>query len=206
LPAKKTPPPERDDLQHDAGSRPLRADARRNRARILEVANAVFAAEGLAVPIDEIARRAGVGAGTVYRHFPTKESLFEAIALERLERIVGEARSLSAADDPGAAFFGFFASAVRSGLANKALADALAAAGIDRDAVVEAVEKDLLGAIGKLLRRAQRAGAVRGDVDAEDVKSLILGCLAMARCRGECGASLRLLTVVSDGLRAQKRE
>ncbi len=63
---------------------PLRADALRNRARVLEAAEAVFAAEGLAVPVDVIAERACVGVGTLYRHFPTKEKLFEAILLERI--------------------------------------------------------------------------------------------------------------------------
>ncbi len=60
--------------------KPLRADARRNRTRVLDTAEEVFATDGIAVPIDEIARRAGVGIGTVYRHFPTKEALFEAMA------------------------------------------------------------------------------------------------------------------------------
>ncbi|WP_437945246.1 helix-turn-helix domain-containing protein [Sorangium sp. So ce296] len=201
MPANKTPPPERDELQREAGSRPLRADARRNRARILEAAVEVFASEGLEVPIDVVARRAGVGAGTVYRHFPTKESLALAIVRDRVERLIEGARSLAAADDPGAAFFGFFSSAVEAGLANKALGDAIAAAGFDREAVVE---NELLGAIGKLLRRAQRAGAVRGDVDAADVKALLLGCLSMERCRGEGGAPRRLVAVVCDGLRGRQ--
>src|SRR5260370_4133101 len=83
--------------------RAMRADARRNRARVLEVAQAVFATEGLAVPIDEIARRAGVGAGTVYRHFPTKEALFEAIVISRVERLTEEGGSLASAEDPGPA-------------------------------------------------------------------------------------------------------
>ena len=73
--------------------RPLRADAARNRARVLEVAYETFAADGLAVPIDEIARRAGVGAGTVYRHFPTKEDLYKAVVEDRIGNIVDEGRS-----------------------------------------------------------------------------------------------------------------
>src|ERR1700746_3392231 len=75
-------------------ARPLRADAARNRARVLEVAYDTFAAEGLSVPIDEIARRAGVGAGTVYRHFPTKEDLYRAVVEDRLEHIVESGRGL----------------------------------------------------------------------------------------------------------------
>ena len=87
------------------GPRRLRADARRNRQRVLDAATAAFATEGVAVPVDEIARRAGVGAGTVYRHFPTKEALVEAIVLSRVEWLIGEARVLAGTDDPGTAFF-----------------------------------------------------------------------------------------------------
>ena len=71
-------------------AKPLRADAARNRARVLEIAYETFAAEGLSVPIDEIARRAGVGAGTVYRHFPTKEALFRAVVESRMRRLIDE--------------------------------------------------------------------------------------------------------------------
>ncbi|MFC7761813.1 TetR/AcrR family transcriptional regulator [Catellatospora bangladeshensis] len=80
--------------------KPLRADARRNRAKVLQVAYEVFAAEGLGVPIDEIARRAGVGAGTVYRHFPTKEALYRAIVVDRVEHLVATARELAATQAP----------------------------------------------------------------------------------------------------------
>lgn len=72
--------------------RPLRADARRNRERVLAAAQEAFAAEGISVPLDEIARRAGVGAGTVYRHFPTKEALFAAAIVDRVDRMTGRAR------------------------------------------------------------------------------------------------------------------
>ena len=93
-------------------ARPLRADAARNRARVLEVAYETFAADGLGVPIDEIARRAGVGAGTVYRHFPTKEDLFRAVVQDRIQRIVSDGRALVAGDDPGQALFTFLRSMV----------------------------------------------------------------------------------------------
>src|SRR5262249_36623199 len=85
--------------------RPLRADAERNRQPVLEVAQAVFASEGLAVPIDEIARRAGLGVGTLYRHFATKEALYEAILVNRMQALVEEARAAAGAEDPGEAFF-----------------------------------------------------------------------------------------------------
>src|SRR6476646_2326574 len=95
--------------------RPLRADAARNRARVLEVAYETFAAEGLAVPIDEIARRAGVGAGTVYRHFPTKEALFEAVFSDRVRHIVDDGRALLGTAGPGEALFEFLRNMVRDG-------------------------------------------------------------------------------------------
>src|SRR5437763_2748292 len=108
-------------------SRPLRADAARNRARVLEVAYETFAAEGLAVPIDEIARRAGVGAGTVYRHFPTKEDLYRAVIEDRLNRIVADGRALLSSDDPGQALFAFLRSMVLQwGATDRGLAEALA--------------------------------------------------------------------------------
>ena len=81
-------PTSAEDLASDAvpcESRPMRADAVKNRQRILEAAEAIFATEGLSVPIDTVAERAGVGVGTLYRHFPTKEALFEAIVMARLE-------------------------------------------------------------------------------------------------------------------------
>ncbi|MGD0556151.1 MAG: helix-turn-helix domain-containing protein [Streptosporangiaceae bacterium] len=88
-------------------SKPLRADARRNRDRVLDAARTAFAAEGLTVSLDELAKRAGVGPGTLYRHFPTKESLFEAVMHDRLGRLADEGAALENAADPGAAFFAF---------------------------------------------------------------------------------------------------
>src|SRR5690242_21671372 len=87
--------------------RRLRADAARNGARVLEVAYETFAAEGVGVPIDEIARRAGVGAGTVYRHFPTKEALFQAVFEDRVRRVVEDARALITDAGPGKALYEF---------------------------------------------------------------------------------------------------
>ena len=88
-------------------ARPLRADARRNRERVLEAARAAFGAEGSDVSLDDIARRAGVGAGTVYRHFATKDALFEAVVLDRIGELVEEAHALADDPDPGRAFLSF---------------------------------------------------------------------------------------------------
>jgi AcrR family transcriptional regulator len=81
--------------------RPLRADARRNRAKVLSAAEEVFASEGPAVPIDEVARRAGVGVGTVYRHLPTKQALFEAIVVARIEALIERGEELCTVDVVG---------------------------------------------------------------------------------------------------------
>src|ERR1700732_1403931 len=107
--------------------RPLRADAVRNRARVLEVAYETFAAEGLSVPIDEIARRAGVGAGTVYRHFPTKDALFQAGIEDRMQRLVDDGYGMLESDGPGEALFSFLRSIVLQwGATDRGLVDALA--------------------------------------------------------------------------------
>ena len=126
--------------------RPLRADAARNRARVLEVAYDTFAAEGLSVPIDEIARRAGVGAGTVYRHFPTKEDLYRAVVEDRIGSIVDEGRELAGRRRPRMALFTFLRTVVLQwGATDRGLADALAGVGIDIESAMPDVEEDVPG-------------------------------------------------------------
>lgn len=183
-------------------TRPLRADARRNRARVLEMAQEVFASEGLSVPIDEIARRAGVGVGTVYRHFPTKEALFEAVILSRFERLVEEARSLADAGEAGEAFFGFLSRMIEEGMAKKDLVDALGGAGRDFRAVTSAVAQDLRLAMDLLLTRAQESGAVRDDVGIADLMALVAGTsLAIRHYPGDPHLPGRMVAILCDGLR-----
>lgn len=179
----------------------LRADAARNRARVLEVAYQTFAAEGLSVPIDEIARRAGVGAGTVYRHFPTKEDLFRAVVEDRIHGIVDEGRSLTRGEAPGEALFSFLRSMVLQwGATDRGLTDALAGSGIDIQTAMPETEGDFLGVLGELLKSAQKAGTARRDVDVADVKAILVGCLAMQAANPD--AAERLTEVVLQGLRA----
>jgi AcrR family transcriptional regulator len=193
----------RQETRMSEGGRPLRADARRNRARILEVAVEAFAADGLSVPVQEIARRAGVGTGTVSRHFPTKEALFEAILLGRAGQLVDEATRLARSDDPGAAFFEFFTLVIAEGTANLGLAEALAGAGFDLETSTKRGGADVLGALNDLLVRAQQAGAVRADVDAMDVKALISGCLARAPRTTDFAARDRMISIARQGLRGR---
>jgi AcrR family transcriptional regulator len=180
----------------------LRADARRNRARVLAAAREAFAAEGRVVALDEIARRAGVGAGTVYRHFATKELLFEAVIIDRLHALRDDATDRLAADqDAGAGFYDFLAEMIRSAVVNRAISDALAATPQATVDAVAAVKDELMAQFGALLRRAQRAGAVRADIQPDDLGALILGCLALHRHASGEDTAGRLVAVVQDGLR-----
>ena len=182
--------------------RPLRADAKRNRERVLAVAAEVFAAEGLGVPVHEIARRAGVGTGTVSRHFPTKEELYAAVLVERMADLTRRADGL-VGTDPGTAFGSFFAAIIREGATHLGLAEALAGAGYDVEKAGAAAGYDISGRLRDLLARAQAAGAVRADVDNADVKALMSGCLARA---GDPVALERVIDVVLTGLRERARE
>jgi AcrR family transcriptional regulator len=179
---------------------PRRADARRNRSRILQAALEAFAAEGRLVPLDDIARRAGVGAGTVYRNFPTKEALFTAVITDRFESIIEEARSLAGADDPGERFYGFLMWVVERAMFNHAICEALALEeGIK--AFAAGVEEEFNEALDALLRRAQAAGDVRADVDLRDVRVLMAGCVVTERLRRADGPPGRMTALACDALR-----
>jgi AcrR family transcriptional regulator len=183
--------------------RRLRADAARNRARVLDVAYETFAAEGLSVPIDEIARRAGVGAGTVYRHFPTKEALFRAVIEDRMRHLVDDAYGLLDSEGPGEAIFSFLRSSVLQwGATDRGLVDALAGFGIDIESAAPDAEEAFLAVIGELLRAAQQAGTARQDVGVREVKAILVGCQAMEAYNSDLAE--RVTDVVVDGLRATR--
>jgi AcrR family transcriptional regulator len=184
-------------------ARPLRADAARNRARLLEVAYETFAAEGLSVPIDEVARRAGVGAGTVYRHFPTKEALFQAVIKDRMQHLVDDGYALLESDEPGEALFIFLRSMVLQwGATDRGLAEALAGLGIDIAQAAPDAEDAFLALLGELLRAAQEAGTARQDIGVREVKSILVGCQAMEAYNSALAD--RVTEVVVDGLRAAR--
>ncbi|MFZ3304595.1 MAG: helix-turn-helix domain-containing protein [Mycobacterium sp.] len=184
-------------------ARPLRADAARNRTRVLEVAYETFAAEGLSVPIDEIARRAGVGAGTVYRHFPTKEALFRAVVQDRMQHLVDSGYALLESAGPGEALFAFLRSVVLQwGATDRGLAEALAGLGIDIEQAAPDAEDTFLAMLGALLSDAQEAGTARSDIGVREVKSILVGCQAMEAYNSALAE--RVTDVVVDGLRAQR--
>jgi AcrR family transcriptional regulator len=107
-------------------ARPQRADARRNRARILEAAEAVFASRGSGAGIDDVATEAGLGVGTLYRHFPTKEALISAILFERIHRLIGAGETYLEVEDPADGLYQFLTHLVDEAVAKQDLTDALA--------------------------------------------------------------------------------
>jgi AcrR family transcriptional regulator len=178
--------------------RALRADARRNRERVLEAARRAFAEQGYAVPLDEIAAAAGVGPGTVYRHFPTKEALFEAVSVANVQELAADARARAEAAEPGLALAGFLDRVAEQALAKRDLPDAFAGAGADAMAAARAEMHD---ALAVLLSKAQEAGGVRRDVSVTDLIALLKGLLHAVRADPDPGIGHRLLAVVRDGLR-----
>jgi AcrR family transcriptional regulator len=182
----------------------LRADAQRNRVRILAAADAVFASKGPTASTEEVAHQAGVAIGTVFRHFPTKEALIEAVFVERLRGLVDEAESLLDADDAGSAFFAFFGRVVTQTASKHAFTNALAEAGIDAaavDSAIATVGADLHRALGNLLVRAQHSGAVRLDLRVPELVSLLIGTSHAIEHGTDTDTQARVLTVVVDGLR-----
>jgi AcrR family transcriptional regulator len=181
--------------------RGLRADARRNRERVLAAARRAFAEQGYAVPLDEIAAAAGVGPGTVYRHFPTKEALFEAVSVANVEELAADARARASAPDPVLAFDGFLDRLADQALVKRDLPDAFAGAGADAVAAAVAGMRD---ALGVLLTKAQEAGGVRRDVSVSDLIALFKGLLHAVRSDPDPEVRHRLLAVVRDGLRPKE--
>jgi AcrR family transcriptional regulator len=180
----------------------LRADARRNRDLILRAADDAFAEEGLAVPVDEIARRAGVGAGTLYRHFPTKEALFEAVLISHMDAIAERGRELAGHDDPGPALFEFLTCLAQESASKKNLIDALAGAGIDVKERASDSKRAVEEAFNVLLTRAQEAGYIRTDVTIADLFALVMGTCAMANQPASDASQARMLAIVFDGMKA----
>jgi AcrR family transcriptional regulator len=183
--------------------RPLRADARRNRAKVLEAAEEAFASEGVAVRIDEVARRAGVGVGTVYRHFPTKQALFEAIVVARIETLAERGEELCTAEDPSAALFTFISELVDLAVEKKDLSDELARAGVQSEQFLSGVKQRMERCFDLLLERAQVSGVVRPDINRADIDALVMGTCMAANQHGCSESTQRLVGVLCDGFRAR---
>jgi AcrR family transcriptional regulator len=185
--------------------RPLRADARRNREKVVAAAAAAFAEGGLEAQVEDIARRAGVGIGTVYRHFPTKEALVEALAVEHFEDLAAIAEA--ALEEDGEAwdvFTGAVWRCANAAAANIAWCEIIgghptAAQAADR------ARLRLAEAMRALIGRAQAAGVMREDATVQDIRTIMCGFGHVAAAQG-AGAAMdweRYLEIALDGLRAR---
>ncbi|MFD7261115.1 TetR/AcrR family transcriptional regulator [Streptomyces sp. NPDC059874] len=185
-----------------AQERPLRADAARNRARLLDTATEVFTSRGLSVPTEEIARAAGVGVGTLFRHFPTKEALLEAVMVRRLEAMAARTAQLAAETGPADAFFACFRLVVEQSAGKNEFTQALAAAGVDAHASLQGPTIEIQARLSDLLAGAQRAGAVRPELGLAEFIALLAGTGRAIEQLGPDPASReRIFEVIFDGLR-----
>ncbi|MFI9631669.1 TetR/AcrR family transcriptional regulator [Nocardia sp. NPDC051929] len=180
-----------------------RADARRNRALVLAAAQRAFAEQGASVSLVEVARRAGVGAGTVYRHFPTKAALLEAVMQQRVDRLAKMAADHLAAPDPGAAFFDFCTAVITTTPDNQALCDIVQSDDGWPRALLRSAGARFHDALAALLDAAKRDGAVRADIELDDVLAIFTGCVAIQRLRKARGGMDRSAAIVLDALRAE---
>jgi AcrR family transcriptional regulator len=182
--------------------RPLRADARRNRERVVAAARAVFAEHGREAQMDDVARRAGVGVSTVYRHFPTKRALFVALVLDAFDRVAAEARRALENPDPWEGLTHLLWYSAENLAGDRALSEAMAG-DFEFPGAGSAAQVSLRESVEELMRRAQAAGALRPDAIVDDVPMLMCG-VGMGRIKEHrCpDAWRRHLSIVIDGLRA----
>jgi AcrR family transcriptional regulator len=177
----------------------LRADAQRNLGLILEAASDAYSELGPDVTIDEIARRAGVGHGTVFRRFPTKDALRAAVIQARLDELLARAHELLEKPDAGSALEEFIWAAAEACRRDRQLFE-----GIEQCSRFEEVSKakqELHDTLDKLIRRAQREGALRRGLDARDIGALVGAAIQASAHAERDGAWRRYVEVVLDGLR-----
>ncbi|WP_198653335.1 TetR/AcrR family transcriptional regulator [Actinocorallia populi] len=188
----------------DGEVRPLRKDAERNRRRVLEAARELFAEHGLDVTLDDVARRAGVGVGTVYRRFPGKEDLVEALFTEEIDHLVARAEQALEETDPWEAFTGFLVHCTENmardhGLREVMLSDAYACGRLVR------IRDRLVPLAEALVRRAQDAGVLRADFSSTDIPLVqeMIGSIGLLAQRVRPEVWRRGLALVLDGLRSR---
>ncbi len=187
--------------------RRLRADAERNRRRLLDAAQALFRERGVDVGVAEIAQRAGVGRGTLFRNFPSKEALIAAIVSERMGEVTGRGREMLGAADPAEALFAFLEELAGVQQVDRALVEAVADT-LLANPEIRAAHAQIVSTLDALLKRAQDAGAVRGDVGALDVLMLMKGACQAASAFANVDPDLarRHLDLVLGSLRTPAAE
>ncbi len=168
------------DIMAEVTGRTRRADAERNRRRLIDAATEMFCERGLDVGVGEIAQQAGVGRGTLFRNFPTKEHLIAAIVVERINESISRGRAALDSDSPGDALFAIIDQAVTRSQTDRALFDALSEDWMANENI-RCGHVELIGVLEALLQRAQAEGAVRDDVSAVDVVMMIKGVCEAVR-------------------------
>ena len=183
-------------------TRPLRKDAARNRAAILVAAGGAFAELGIDVCVDEIARRAGVGMGTLYRHFPTKGALADAILEERFAAVTAFAEDALELPDPWDGVVHYLTRVVELQTLDRGFKDLIAARLREEDALAPARAR-LEPLVARIVERAQAAGALRADVTVADVSVLLWATGRVVECSEPVspGQWRRFLALALDGLR-----
>ena len=187
------------------GGRPLRRDAERNRQRVLQAASEMFTECGLEVSLDEVARHAGVGVGTVYRRFRTKEELVEALFDERIDAIAAIGARAAENPDPWSGLVSFMEQLAEMLAGNLGLRQMLMFATYGRDRVAYARERNA-PLIGRLLERAQAAGQVRGDLAPTDIPFIIFTLTQATEFSRRASPELwrRYLALFLDGIRPER--
>lgn len=180
-----------------------RADAARNRERVLESAKAVFSAEGSRASLEAVARHAEVGIGTLYRHFPTREALYEAVYRREVLHLVDLAEHLKSEPDPVEALRRWLQANVDFVATKKGMAAALAVAATSTSELSAFTFERLTKAVGELLGRAVVAGCIRADIGPEDLLRALIGLCVMHDQPGWRDGVRRLVNVLVDGLRLQ---
>jgi AcrR family transcriptional regulator len=189
-----------------AEERPLRADARRNREKVLEAARFVFSENGREAQMDDVARRAGVGVGTVYRHFPTKEALIEALMVAAFSSIAAAAERALEIEDPWEAFSTVLWHGAEVMSADRAMSEVFASIPGVAESAMPTIE-GLTATVERLIGRAQEAGVLRRDLVVDDIPMLMCGIGAATKKEHRCPAAWRRhLTIVLDGLRVSAAE
>jgi len=178
-----------------------RADAARNRERVLEAAKAVFSAGGPEASLEAVARTAGVGIGTLYRHFPTREALFEAVYRREVQQLADLAERLKEEAEPVEALRQWMRSNVRFVATKKGMSAALALAAYKPSDLFSYSFDQLTRAVGGLLDRAIAAGEIREDISPEDLIRALVGMCYMHDQPGWQKSVMRLVDVFIDGLR-----
>ncbi|WP_374569916.1 TetR/AcrR family transcriptional regulator [Phenylobacterium sp.] len=179
-----------------------RADAQRNRERLVEAAKAVFDKSGAEASLEEIARAAGVGIGTLYRHFPTRDALLEAVYRREFVQLAETARRLLDSATPGAALHEWMRLFVDYIATKKVVAPALGAALGEISASYAASGMRLTEALSQLVGRAAASGDIRADADPEDILLALVGITYGNTSPNWRASALRLIDILMDGLRA----